>query len=91
MPVSGEDKTSLLIAAHDKAGALLDILQPFAKHGISLTSIETRPALPDKWAYVFFIDLLGHQDEPHVRAALDEIRATVKELRVLGSYPKAVL
>jgi chorismate mutase/prephenate dehydratase len=91
VPVSGEDKTSLLIAAHDKAGALLDILQPFAKHGISLTSIETRPALPDKWAYVFFIDLVGHQDEPHVRAALDEIRTTVKELRVLGSYPKAVL
>lgn len=91
VPMSGEDKTSLLIAAHDKAGALLDILQPFAKHGISLTSIETRPALPDKWAYVFFIDLVGHQDEPHVRAALDEIRTTVKELRVLGSYPKAVL
>jgi len=91
VPASGEDKTSLLISAHDRAGALLDILQPFATHGISLTSIETRPAQPDKWAYVFFIDLVGHQDQPHVRAALDEIVKSVKEVRVLGSYPKAVL
>ena len=91
VPVSGDDKTSLLIAAHDRAGALLEILQPFAQHQISLTSIETRPALPDKWAYVFFIDLKGHQADPAVAAALAEIRPQVKELRVLGSYPRAVL
>lgn len=91
VPASGDDKTSLLIAAHDRAGALLEILSPFAAHGLSLTSIETRPALPDKWAYVFFIDLKGHQDDPKVAAALAEIRPQVKELRVLGSYPCAVL
>lgn len=88
---SGHDKTSLFISAHDKSGALLEILTPFAKHNITLTSIETRPALPEKWAYVFFIDLKGHIDDEHVRQALDEIRPHVKELRVLGSYPLAVL
>ena len=91
IPQSGNDKTSLLISAHDRAGALLEILAPFAKHQISLTSIETRPALPEKWAYVFFIDLEGHIDQDNVAAALDEIRPMVKELRVLGSYPIAVL
>ncbi|MHA3103080.1 prephenate dehydratase [Acinetobacter sp. ANC 3791] len=91
IPASGNDKTSLLISAHDRAGALLEILEPFAKHNISLTSIETRPALPEKWAYVFFVDLEGHIDQPNVAAALDEIRPLVKELRVLGSYPVAVL
>ena len=91
IPQSGNDKTSLLISAHDRAGALLEILAPFAKHQISLTSIETRPALPEKWAYVFFIDLEGHIDQENVAAALDEIRPMVKELRVLGSYPIAVL
>lgn len=91
VPASGVDKTSLLISAHDRAGALIEILAPFATHQISLTSIETRPALPEKWAYVFFIDLLGHISEPHVKAALDEIKPIVKELRVLGSYPRAVL
>ncbi|GAA5009836.1 prephenate dehydratase [Acinetobacter puyangensis] len=88
---SGHDKTSLLISAHDKAGALLEILAPFAKHNITLTSIETRPALPEKWAYVFFIDLKGHVEDDNVKHALDEIRPHVKELRVLGSYPIAVL
>jgi chorismate mutase/prephenate dehydratase len=91
VPASGDDKTSLMIAAHDRAGALLEILAPFAAHGLSMTSIETRPALPDKWAYVFFIDLKGHQDDANVAAALNEIRPLVKELRVLGSYPRAVL
>ena len=91
IPQSGNDKTSLLISAHDRAGALLEILAPFAKHQISLTSIETRPALPEKWAYVFFIDLEGHIDQANVATALDEIRPMVKELRVLGSYPIAVL
>lgn len=91
VPASGQDKTSLLVAAHDRAGALIEILAPFAKHNISLTSIETRPALPEKWAYVFFIDLIGHIDNAHVAAALAEIKPLVKELRVLGSYPKAVL
>ncbi|RYZ91848.1 MAG: prephenate dehydratase [Moraxellaceae bacterium] len=91
IPASGHDKTSLLVAAHDRAGALIEILSPFAKHNISLTSIETRPALPEKWAYVFFIDLKGHVSDGNVAAALAEIKPLVKEVRVLGSYPIAVL
>ncbi len=91
IPASGHDKTSLLVAAHDRAGALIEILSPFAKHNISLTSIETRPALPEKWAYVFFIDLKGHVSDSNVAAALAEIKPLVKEVRVLGSYPIAVL
>ncbi|MFB2579561.1 prephenate dehydratase [Acinetobacter sp. c2-A9] len=88
---SGQDKTSILVSAQDRSGALLDILTPFAKHGITMTSIETRPDLPNKWAYVFFIDLKGHVDDDNIQLALDEIRPQVKELRVLGSYPLAVL
>lgn len=88
---SGQDKTSILVAANDKAGALIQILQPLAKHGVSMTSIETRPERPNKWAYVFFIDMMGHVDNPNVQQALAEIRPQVKDLRVLGSYPKAVL
>lgn len=91
VPASGQDKTSVIIAAHDRAGALLDILEPFAKNAVSLTSIETRPAKPDKWAYVFFIDMIGHADEPAIKSALEEIRPQVKEVRVLGAYPRAVL
>ena len=88
---SGQDKTSIVVSAHDKAGALIEILKPLSEHGVSLTSIETRPERPNKWAYVFFIDMNGHIQDPNVSAAIEAIRPLVKEVRVLGSYPKAVL
>lgn len=88
---SGQDKTSILVSSPDRAGALIDILQPLAKHNVSMTSIETRPERPNKWAYVFFIDMAGHIDDDNLQKAMDEIRPNVKELRILGSYPKAVL
>ena len=91
VPQSGNDKTSLLISAHDRAAAWLEILAPFASHNITLTSIETRPALPEKWASGCFVDLEGHVEQDNVKAAIEEIRPLVKEVRVLGSYPIAVL
>ena len=88
---SGNDKTSIVVSAHDKAGALIEILKPLSKHGVSMTSIETRPERPNKWAYVFFIDMNGHINDDNVKAAIEDIRPMVKDLRVLGSYPKAVI
>ncbi len=88
---SGQDKTSIMVSAHDKAGALIEILKPLSYHGVSMTSIETRPERPNKWAYVFFIDMDGHIEDANVSAAIADIRPLVKDLRILGSYPKAVL
>ncbi|WP_201594477.1 prephenate dehydratase [Psychrobacter vallis] len=88
---SGQDKTSIVVSAHDKAGALIEILKPLSYHGVSMTSIETRPERPNKWAYVFFIDMNGHINDPNVSAAINDIRPLVKDVRILGSYPKAVL
>lgn len=86
-----KDKTSIMVSAHDKAGALIEILKPLSYHGVSMTSIETRPERPNKWAYVFFIDMDGHIEDANVSAAIADIRPLVKDLRILGSYPKAVL
>ena len=88
---SGQDKTSIVVSAHDKAGALIEILKPLSYHGVSMTSIETRPERPNKWAYVFFIDMVGHIQDANVSAAIADIRPLVKDVRILGSYPKAVL
>lgn len=88
---SGQDKTSIVVSAHDKAGALIEILKPLSKHGVSMTSIETRPERPNKWAYVFFIDMDGHVQDANVAAAIADIRPLVKDVRILGSYPKAVI
>lgn len=88
---SGQDKTSIMVSSPDKAGALIEILEPLKRHGVSMTSIETRPERPNKWAYVFFIDMNGHISDENVARAIEDIRPLVKDLKVLGSYPKAVL
>ncbi len=88
---SGADKTSIIVQSADKAGALIQILQPLANYGVSMTSIETRPLPPNNWAYAFFIDMLGHCEDDNVKNALAQMTTLVKDLRVLGSYPKAVL
>ena len=88
---SGNDKTSLLISTRNIPGALLGLLQPLADHGISMNKIESRPAQGYKWAYVFFIDIDGHQDDTNVINALNELKQQSALFKILGSYPKASL
>ena len=90
---SGADKTTLLVSANDteSPGALQELLEPIARHGVSLTRIESRPSRKRKWDYVFFLDLLGHAEDAPVAAALAELQGRTSLLRVLGSYPRSVL
>ncbi len=85
---TGKDKTSLLISVKNQPGALHGLIVPLAKAGIDLTKIESRPSRKKAWNYVFFIDLMGHVDDPIVKQALDEMTANCSEFKVLGSYPQ---
>lgn len=89
--ISGEDKTSILVSSRDKPGALYQLLQPFHDADISLTRIETRPSRTAAWNYVFFIDFEGHQNDPSIESVLDKINDWASDVKVLGSYPVAVL
>ncbi|HKJ84142.1 MAG TPA: prephenate dehydratase [Mariprofundaceae bacterium] len=89
-PPSGKDKTALVMSTKDRPGALHDLLAPFHKRGIGLTRIESRPSKKRLWEYVFFLDLLGHREEPDVAAALEDVRALPDSfVKVLGSFPVA--
>jgi chorismate mutase/prephenate dehydratase len=88
---SGEDKTTLLLSAHNVAGSLNKLLEPLATHGISMTRIESRPSRRGMWDYVFFVDVEGHQDDPKVKQALAELKEEARLFKILGSYPMAVL
>lgn len=88
---SGDDKTSIIVAARNEPGALHNLLEPFYREDIDLTRVETRPSRTGKWTYVFFVDFEGHKDDPIVASVLVELSQVVADLRVLGSYPKAVL
>jgi chorismate mutase/prephenate dehydratase len=89
-PPSGHDRTSILVSIHDKPGALFDVLSPFARHGISMNRIESRPSHHAKWEYAFFIDLSGHVDDPAMKQAMAELEDHAAQVKVLGSYPVAV-
>jgi len=91
VPVSGNDRTSLIVSSHNKAGALHHLLKPLAIRDISMSKIESRPSRQGVWEYVFFIDVEGHQDDDKLAAALREIEHESLMVRVLGSYPKTVL
>ncbi len=84
---SGKDCTSLIISVPNKPGAVHDLLVPLKKHGVSMTRFESRPARTGQWEYYFYIDLQGHAQEPHVAAALAELRTLCAYFKLLGSYP----
>ena len=87
---SGKDETSLVMSAKNQPGAVHALLEPFAKHGVSMSRLESRPARTGLWEYLFFVDLEGHQTEPAVTAALAELKIRAPFLKLLGSYPAAL-
>jgi chorismate mutase/prephenate dehydratase len=87
---SGRDKTSLVMSAPNRPGAVHELLSPLAQYGVSMTRLESRPSRAGLWEYVFFVDLEGHRDEPRVAGALAELQALAAFLKVLGSYPVAI-
>jgi chorismate mutase/prephenate dehydratase len=88
---SGHDKTSLVVGARNRPGAVHELLGPLARHGVSMTRLESRPARTGLWEYVFFVDLEGHRDDAGLSAALTELEHVAAFVRVLGAYPVAVL
>ncbi len=85
---TGNDKTSLLFTVKDRPGILNKVLAPFAAKGISLTKIESRPSRRELWDYVFFLDLVGHIEDPKVKAAVKKTEKYTTSMKLLGSYPR---
>jgi chorismate mutase / prephenate dehydratase len=90
VPPSGRDETSIVMSAANRPGAVHALLEPFARHGVSMTRIESRPARTGLWEYLFFVDIVGHRDDPVVATALQELSGKAPFLKLLGSYPAAM-
>lgn len=84
---SRHDKTSLVFALKDRPGALFAALKTFARAGVNMTRIESRPTRRKAWEYNFFVDLDGGLRDRRVKQALARLRAQASFFKVLGSYP----
>ncbi len=87
---SGIDKTSLVLSAVNRPGAVHDLLTSLACHGVSMTKFESRPSRSGLWEYVFYVDIEGHQTDEKVEPALTALKSSAAFLKILGSYPVAV-
>lgn len=87
---SGTDATSLVMSCPNRPGAVVELLEPLARHGVSMSRFESRPARTGLWEYLFFVDVVGHRDDPPVAAALAELATKAPFLKLLGSYPAAL-
>jgi chorismate mutase/prephenate dehydratase len=88
---SGKDKTSLAMATRNMPGAMVHLLEPLARHQVSMTKLESRPSKTGIWEYVFFADIEGHHEDAAVAAALAELQQRASFIKILGSYPMAVI
>jgi prephenate dehydratase len=82
-------RTTLVFGVRNEPGTLLQALATFARRGLNLSKLESRPSRGAAWEYVFWADLDGSVDEPPIAEALAELRTTSTMVRVLGSYPRA--
>jgi chorismate mutase/prephenate dehydratase len=88
----GNDLTSAVFTIRkDRPGGVHALIEPMARLGVNLTSIQLRPINGKPWEYLFFIDLEGHRDDPDVAQALDAASEVALSARILGSFPRAPL
>jgi chorismate mutase / prephenate dehydratase len=86
---TGNDKTSLIFATPHSPGSLHGALSSFARRKINLAKIESHPVKDKLWEYSFFVDMIGHVTDKHVKSCLLELKKKTTFLKILGSYPKS--
>lgn len=87
VPKGSKSKTFVVFSTDHQSGALYRALKPFAENGVNLTMIESKRTREHQWKYVFFADMEGHQEDPHVLKALETLQQQTSLLKIVGSYP----
>ncbi len=82
-------KTSLVFAGRNEPGLLFKAMGAFSMRNIDLCKIESRPLQGSPWSYLFYLDVVAHQGEPHCQRALDNLQEFATYFRIFGSYARA--
>jgi len=83
----GEWRTAFWFVTDHRPGALHRAIEPFARNGIDLVQLVSRPIPDTPWRYCFHAVLAGHPLDPAIKEALADVRAQTRRLNVFGSYP----
>ncbi len=86
---AAEWRTAFSFVTDHRPGALHRAIEPFARHGIDLVQLVSRPLPDTPWRYCFHAVLAGHPLDPVIRDALAEMRGRTRRLKMFGSYPAA--
>ncbi|MDX6485839.1 MAG: chorismate mutase / prephenate dehydratase [Gaiellaceae bacterium] len=79
-------RTAFSFVTRHQPGALHAAIAPFAKAGLDLQRLVSRPLPSTPWKYRFDAVVAGHPLDPAVRLALRDVKAATRELRVVGIY-----
>ncbi len=85
----GNDRTSVVFGLINRPGALNEVLTILSAKGIDMTKLESRPAKNQLWQYMFFVDMVGHIEDPPVHEACNILKQICAYFEILGSYPAA--
>ena len=86
---TGNDKTSIMVSKKNEVGSLVELLEPFARLGVNMSKIESRPSGKAMWEYVFFIDFEGHAHDDINVQLFKELKEKAPLFKLLGSYPRS--
>jgi len=88
---TGNDKTAMMFQVAHRPGALADAMNVFKRNRLNLTWIESFPIAGCKGAYLFFVEMEGHETDARVRRATAALQRRTLRLEILGSYPAVVM
>lgn len=86
-PPTGNDLTAMMFQVEHRPGALADAMMVFKRNGLNLTWIESFPVPGTRGAYLFFVEMEGHETDPVVERAFAQLKKKTLRLEMLGSYP----
>jgi prephenate dehydratase/chorismate mutase/prephenate dehydratase len=87
LPAGTPVRTTLLFSHDDRPGALLQVLDALARHGVDIRRLESRPT-GDPWSYRYFVEFDHAVGDGRVDAVVAEMTATAQAMRRLGTYPR---
>ncbi|MCR3756064.1 MAG: fused chorismate mutase/prephenate dehydratase [Sodalis sp. Psp] len=80
-------KTTLIMAAGQQSGALMEALLVLRTHGIIMTRLESRPIHGNPYEEMFYFDVQANLRSVKMQKALRELKMITSSLKVLGCYP----